>query len=71
VAVPGQRQVDAQLYGAIKAVGIVIQKNVDHVRHYQFFASLEIAVDKVPLMITGGSRLLIVNADQFSTSPRD
>src|SRR5438876_2571266 len=45
VAVPGQRQVDAQLGGAIKAVGIVAQKDVDHVRHHQFFASLEIPVN--------------------------
>src|SRR6266853_481585 len=51
VAVPGQRQVDAQLSGAIKAVGIVVQKNVDHARHNQFFTSLEIAVNKVPVMI--------------------
>ncbi len=45
VAVPGQRQVDAQLGGAIKAVGIVAQKDVDHVRHHQFFTSLEIPVN--------------------------
>src|ERR1700746_1337301 len=36
VAVPGQRQVDAQFSGAIKAVGIVAQKDVDHVWHHQF-----------------------------------
>src|SRR5882724_13342700 len=48
VAVPGQRQVDAQLGGAIKAVGIVAQKDVDHVGHHQVFASLEVPVDKVP-----------------------
>jgi hypothetical protein len=40
VGVPGQRQVDAQLGGTIKAVGIVAQKDVDHVRHHQFFTSL-------------------------------
>src|ERR1700687_6454183 len=63
-SVPGQRQVDAQLGGAIKAVGIVVQKDVDHVWHHQFFASLEIPVNKMPVMISGESRLLIVNADQ-------
>jgi hypothetical protein len=71
VAVPGQRQVDAQLGSAIKAVGIVAQKDVDHVPHHQFFISLEIPVDKVPVMISGESRLLIVNTDQVSTSPCD
>src|SRR6266853_1430170 len=40
VGVPGQRQVDAQLGGTIKAVGIVAQKDVDHVRHHQLFTSL-------------------------------
>src|SRR6478609_7531430 len=45
VAVPGQRQVDAQLGGTIKAVGIVTQKDVDHVRHHQFFAPFEIPVN--------------------------
>src|SRR6266550_5290242 len=64
MAVPGQRQVDAQLDGAIKAVGIVAQKDVDHVRHHQFFASLEIPVNEVPVMISGESPLLVVNADQ-------
>ena len=64
VAVPGKRQLDAQFGGAIKAVGIVAQKDVDHVRHHQFFTSLEIPVNKVPRMISGKSRLLIVNADQ-------
>src|SRR6266436_4883358 len=64
MAVPCQRQVDAQLYGAIKAVGIMTQKDIDHAWRHQFFTSLEIAVNKVPLMISGGSRLLIVNADQ-------
>src|ERR1700692_3058112 len=56
VAVPGQRQVDAQLGSAIKAVGIVAQKDVDHVPHHQFFISLEIPVNKVPVMISGESR---------------
>src|SRR5438046_10453041 len=55
VAVPSQRQVDAQLGGTIKAVGIVAQEDVDHVRHHQFFASLEIPVNKVPVMISGES----------------
>src|SRR2546425_2744981 len=64
VAVPGQRQVDAQLGSAIKAVGIVAQKDVDHVRHHQFFTSLEIPVNEVPVMISGESPLLVVNADQ-------
>src|SRR6266568_4743507 len=64
VAVSGQRQVNAQLRGAIKAVGIVAQKDVDHARHYQLFTSLEIPVDKVPVMISGESPLLIVNSDQ-------
>src|SRR6266550_812822 len=64
VAVPGQRQVDAQLGGAIKAVGVVAQKDVDHVRHHQFFASLEVPVNQVPVMISRKSQLLIVNADQ-------
>src|SRR4029077_12488645 len=64
VAVPGQRQVDAQLGGAIKAVGIVAQKDVDRGRHRQFFTSLEIPVNKVPVMISGESPLLVVNADQ-------
>src|SRR5207249_8921264 len=65
VAVPGQRQVDARLGSAIKAVGVVVQKDVDHVRHHQFFTSLEIPVNKVPVMISGESPLLIVNADQI------
>src|SRR6266851_8676481 len=64
VAVPGQRQVDAQLGGAIKAVGVVAQKDVDHVRHRQFFTALEIPVNQVPVMISGEAQLLIVNADQ-------
>src|SRR5947208_16521274 len=64
VGVPSQRQVDAQLGGTIKAVGIVAQKDVDHVRHYQFFASLEIPVNKVSVMIPGESRLLVIDADQ-------
>ncbi len=64
VAVPGQRQVDAQLGGAIKAVWVVAQKDVDHVRHHQSFASLEIPVNKVPVMISGEPQLLVVNADQ-------
>src|SRR2546427_483196 len=64
VAVPGQRQVDARLGSAIKAVGIVAQKDVDHVRRHQFFTSLEIPVNEVPVMISGESPLLVVNADQ-------
>src|SRR5262249_48592299 len=64
VAVTGQRQVDAQLGGAIKAVGIVAAKDVDYVRHHQVFASLEVPVNNVPVMVSGESRLLIVNADQ-------
>jgi len=64
VAMPGQRQVDAQLGGAIKAVGVVAQKDVEHVRHHQFFACLKIPVDKVSVMISGESPLLIVNTDQ-------
>jgi hypothetical protein len=39
VGVRGQRQVDAQLGSAIEDVGIVAQKDVDHVRHHQFFGS--------------------------------
>ena len=53
VAVPGQRQVDAQLGGTIKAVGIVAQKDVDHVRHHQLFVPREIPLNLVPGMIYG------------------
>lgn len=34
VGVPGQGQVDAQLSSTIKSVGIMAQKDVDHLRHY-------------------------------------
>src|SRR5438128_1109214 len=64
VGVRGQCQVDAQLGSTIEDVGIVAQKDVDHVRHHQFFASLEIPVNKVPRMIIGEATALVVNTDQ-------
>jgi len=64
VAVPGQGQVNTQLGGTIEAVGVVAQKDVEHARHHQFFASREIPVNEVPVMIPGESPLLVVNTDQ-------
>src|SRR5713226_9734640 len=42
VGVPGQGKVDAQLGGAIKAVGIVTEKNVGRVRHHQTLDSSQV-----------------------------
>src|SRR5229473_388840 len=60
----GQHQVDAELGCAIEGVRVVIQQNVDRSWHHQLLAPLHIPVNKVPVMIAGESRLLIVNADQ-------
>src|SRR5229473_2755728 len=42
VGVPGQGKVDAQLGGAIKAVGIVTEKNVGRVWHHQTLDSTQV-----------------------------
>src|ERR1051326_8858247 len=64
VGVRGQRQVDAKLGSTIEDVGIVAQKDIDHIRHHQFFGSLEILVNEVPGMIIGEATALVVNTDQ-------
>ena len=48
-----------------KIVGIVAQKDVDHVRHHQFFAPREIPLNLVPGMISGEANALVVNTDQI------
>src|ERR1700757_3989873 len=64
VGVPGQGQVDAQLSSTIKGVGIVAQKDVDHLRHHQLFVPRKILINVVSRMIGGESQALIVNTNQ-------
>ena len=66
VRVPGQRQLDAQLGGARKRIGIVRKQNVRHVAPHQ---RLDPCQHRLGTIVETARRPLVVHADQIERLP--